>query len=662
MKSIKTKLILSYSLLILTITLILSAISLEIGYNSIKRDAENSLTLLASESSKLVQSRMEALISVLNMIAKSDEIENTGWEPDLSLLKKELRNTDFIDIGFVLPNGYTYYSDGTVRLMRDRDYVIAALDGTAKISDVIISRVTRKPEIEVAVPVIKNGSIVGALVGRKEADSLSKITQDIDYGKNGYAFMMNENGTIIAHPDTSLVLSRYNPISEAEKDPDVKSLAYAFSTILQNKSGVVSYEKNNSIYYAGFSPIKGTNWSFVITADEKKIMSALPKMIKSIVTAMFIILLCSIGIVYLLDSRLTKPLIVIADHSKRLGELDIRENIKEKYLKQKDEIGTLSGAFQVLTDNLRDIIKELNKSATNVSDTAQELAVSASQSASVSEDITHTMEEISRAAMEQAGNSETGLSQAALLEQKIEINHRHMLYLNSATELVTDLVKEGIKEIDRLILMTDQNSKATKEICDVILLMKQSSEDIGDASRVISDIARQTNLLSLNASIEASRAGDAGRGFAVVAEEIKRLAEQSADSTRYIDGIITQLQSNISKSIESKEHISVTAEEQHKSVSATIQRYHDISEANSKSESAVQELNSSEKYMITANNEIKSMLLSLSAIAQQNAAGTQQTVSAMEEQAAGAQVIADICSRLNDLAENLKICIVRFKL
>jgi len=166
MKSIKTKLIVSFSILILSVTLIIGCISIAIGYQSLKEEAEYSLKLLASEGARLTESRMQSLISTLNMIAKKTEITNMGWEVDVTELKEELVKTDFIDIGLVLPNGYTYYTDGTVRLMSDRIYVIEALEGKAEISDVIISRITRKPEIEVAVPVLKDGEVIGALVGR----------------------------------------------------------------------------------------------------------------------------------------------------------------------------------------------------------------------------------------------------------------------------------------------------------------------------------------------------------------------------------------------------------------------------------------------------------------------------------------------------------------
>ncbi|MHB8130271.1 MAG: methyl-accepting chemotaxis protein [Mobilitalea sp.] len=662
MKSIKTKLILSFSILVLSVTLIIGIISIAIGYRSLKEEAEYSLKLLASDGAKLTENRMNSLVSTLNMISMKTEIINMGWEVNVTVLKEELIKTDFIDIGFVLQNGYTYYTDGTVRLMSNRIYVMEALEGRAKVSDVIISRVTWLPEIEIAVPVLKDGEVIGALVGRMEANSLSEITKDIGYGENGYSFMINELGTIIADPNADKVIERFNPINLSEDNPNLIVLADVFREIILEKSGTIKYEQEDKILYAGYAPIVGTDWSFVITADQAEVMSAIPKMIRIIITAMFVVFACSLVIVYLLEINLTRPLIEMTKQSKRIGDLDIRENITEAYLKQKDEIGTLSRAFQTLTTNLREIIKEITDSANRVSDTAQNLTASSQQSAFVSEEISRTVEDIARGASEQASNTESGLSHVTLLGNKIEINHQHMVNLNSTTGQVTNLVRDGLKDIERLTLLTNENDLATKNTFDLMSKMKNSSGQIGDASKIISDMAKQTNLLALNASIEAARAGEAGRGFAVVAEEIQNMADQSAKSTRYIDAIVTELQKNIAQAVDSMNQISITSEKQHKSVSDTIQKYQDISDSMQKSEIAVVELNSSEKDMEIANNGIRIMLQALSTIAEQNAAGTQQAAATMEEQTASTLVIADICDRLTELAENLRVTITRFSI
>lgn len=468
MKSIKTKLIISFTILILSVTVIIGMISLQVGYNSLKEEAEYSLQKLSAEGAKLVENRMEALLSTLRMVAMNEELQEMGWEVDVSILEQELKKTNFIDIGLVLPNGYTHFTDGTVRLMSDREYVSHALEGKEEISDVIISRVSRKPEIEAAVPIILNGNIVGALVGRMEADALSEITKDIGYGEKGYSYMINASGTMIAHPNSEFVIKKFNPISAAENDSGLEGIAKAFEKIQEEKTGVTSFTYEKSNLFAGFAPIKGTEWSFVITADEDEIMSAIPRMFRSILFAMAVVFPCSLGIVFFLDNALTRPLV--------------------------------------------------------------------------------------------------------------------------------------------------------------------------------------------------ARAGEAGKGFAVVAEEIKKLADQSANSTKHIDATITDLHEKMKQAVEGMDRISLSSKRQQNSVEDTIQKYKDIAEAMRKSEAAVEELNKSEKDMQLVKIEIVNLLTALSTIAGQNAASTQQAATTMQEQTAAVHVVAEVSDRLTDLAKKLRGTIIRFKI
>lgn len=652
MKSIKTKLILFSALLVVSIAALIGVIAISAGKKALKEEARYSLQLLAAESAKLTQSRIDSMISTLTVISKEEKLIDMGWEADTKVLLEELEKTQFLDIGYVLPNGYTHFTDGTVRLMSDRVYVKAALEGKSGVSDVVISRVTRKPEIEAAVPIKKGETVVGALIARMEADYLSGITGDIGYGEKGYAFIMNSSGTVIAHPDVQKVIQRYNPVQEGEDK--------GYQRILDEGTGTVTLRMAGDVIYAGFAPVGDTAWSFVVTAEEEEIMSVIPQMLSRIITTMIVVSTVSLGLVFLMAVRLTGPLAELTKQSQRIGELDIRENIAEEYLGQQDEIGTLSGAFQSLTLSLRDVIKEIAGSSNLVSDTAVSLAASARQSSLASEEISAAVEDIARGAQEQAKSTEDGMVQAMVLETKIEVNHQYMGELNTVTEQVFQLVKAGLEDIGRLSKLSKENEQATRDACDRILAMKQGSAQIREASKIITDMAKQTNLIALNATIEAARAGDAGLGFAVVAREIQVMAEQSAESAKNIDIILNGLIKGIEEAAKGMNYILITSGDQQKEVLDTVHRYQSISKAMEGSEAAVQKLNSSGKDMKDANAEIRLMLQSMSAIAEQNAAGTEQAASAVEEQAAAAMNISEICDKLEELSEGLRISVGRF--
>ena len=660
MKSIKTKLVVAFSFLILAVTAIVGMVSIRYSSSSLKEEINNSLSQMAEKGAKLTESRLETLTVILRMIAAKKEIYQMGWEVDLSILKEELTKTDFLDIGYVLPNGYTHFTDGTIRLMSDRPYVQDALNGTAKVSDVIISRVTRKSEIEICVPVIKEGEIVGAIVGRKEADALGKITNDGGYGEKGYVFIINETGTVIAHPDTELVIYRYNPIEKAKEDRGEASFAKAIETMLHDQGGITDYKLNGTNYYIGYAPIKGTNWIFSVTANKEELLSAIPDLIKTILKAMVIIFFFSIVFVFAFDHAITKPLIDMTIYSKRIAEFDIRQEMDEVYLKKKDEIGLLSNAFHTLTLRLREIIMEITEATDQVTVTSQGLSESSQLSAAVSEDISMTVDEIAKDAVNQSNRTDAGSDQAAILGALIEKNHELMLKLNAITQEVMEFVNCGLNDNEKLSKITSENDRATKAIIEVINQTSDSTKQIAEASRVISDMARQTNLLALNASIEASRAGEAGKGFSVVAEEIQKMADQSAESTKDIDMIIGKLQRNVGNAVVCMKHIASVSVIQQRSVNDSIHRFKSIAGAMNASKETIMELNTSENEMIYAKDKILASMLTLSEIAMQNASGAQKAAMSMEEQTAESRNVADLSTRLSELAHNLKAVTERF--
>jgi methyl-accepting chemotaxis protein len=661
MKSIKTKIIISFSVLIVSIALSIGMIALTTGNNLMQKSAEDTVQMLSRDASKLIESRMETMLSELQMLAHQADIISMDLTKQIPVIKEVLPNTNFMDLAVVTPDGTATYTDGSEAKLGERDYIKKAQNGQANISDVIISSVTGQPVIMVAVPIKKGTAVIGVLAGRMDGNAISDITDDTGYGRKGYAYIINHLGTVIAHPNKELVLSQFNPIEKSKEDASVQPLADTFQSILKEGIGLTKYDYDGESLYAGFERIKASNWIIVVTATKSEALAAIPALQLKMTTVVVIGLIISLIVLFIMGIAITKPIITISNISKKIAELDITENVPQTYLSWKDENGTLARAMQSITENLRKIIGELTDSSLQVSSTAQELTATAEQSAMAAEEVSRTVEEIAKGASEQAGNTEKGSMQAIQLGNQIENNREQMHQMNQASEKVTEVVKGGLKDIRRLSDITEENREATKEIYNIILKTNESTSHISEASNVIAAIADQTNLLALNASIEAARAGDAGKGFAVVASEIKKLAGQSATSTSYIDGIVKELQDNVSKAVESIEKVNVISKEQKESVIETKLKYKSILSSMEEAEAAIVRLNESEVEMTASKNEILDMLQTLSAIAEENAASTEEASSAMVEQSASMEEIAKSSEKLALLAGSLQEIIMRFK-
>lgn len=665
MKSLKSKLLFGIISLVIILPLFISLISMYLFQTVLTRNAYSTVELLANDASKLVTSRMDVLEVELKKIAQQDAILSMDADKQLTYLKKQLSNTEYMEFAVVTKEGEAKYTDGTVSQLGDRDYIQKALQGETNVSDVIISKVTGQPVVMIATPIKDSPDstqVKGALIGRMDGNTLSEITSDTGYGEEGYAYIINDQGQIIAHPNSELVLNQINPIKAVAEDPSYQSLADSEQIIIKHQSGSTAYDYKGRTLYAGFQKIEGTSWIMVVTAVREEALAAIGTIFKVILIALGTGILISLPIGYFVGNSITKPISIMAGLSDRIAALDITGNIQDKYRKKKDEIGTLANAMQHITDSLRSILHEVSDSAVELSSTAQQLTATAEQSATSSEEVSRTVEEIAKGASDQAVNTESGSEQAIHLGKLIEENRSHVGEMNQVFDRITDVVKDGLKEIRHLAEISEESSKATKDIYDIIQKTNESAAQIGDTSSVIAAIAEQTNLLALNASIEAARAGDAGKGFAVVAEEIKKLAGQSSKSTEYIDGVVRELQLVVTSAVETVKKVNLISEEQSISVGNTKVKYKSIRSTVDESQKAIGLLNASVEEMTKAKNDIMDMLQTLSAIAEENAASTEEASSAMLEQSASIEEIAHSSERLSLLAVNLQEIISKFKL
>lgn len=223
-------------------------------------------------------------------------------------------------------------------------------------------------------------------------------------------------------------------------------------------------------------------------------------------------------------------------------------------------------------------------------------------------------------------NSLVETSQAALLKTA-----EAALNFNDAKLAIIDSVEDAKSEITNLKESSDQVVASFNEMHETFLTLQKSVSDIRDCMKGITDIANQTNLLSLNASIEAARAGDAGRGFAVVADEIRKLADQSKESAAQITAIIGELMKNSNNSVEIMKQMSEIMNVQNEHLATTKNVFHSLNNEIDSVAGAVDSITGEVEQLDLLKNDVMSSVESLAAIAEENAASTQETSAAMQE-------------------------------
>lgn len=379
-----------------------------------------------------------------------------------------------------------------------------------------------------------------------------------------------------------------------------------------------------------------------------------------IIMGVLIVIILMSGL--LLSSNISKPLKRAVAYSNQMAALNLATEISEKDQTRKDELGSLAQSLHSIKESFRNIIGQISDSSEQLASTSREMEESSLETTTAIDEVSKTIEEIAQRAAKQAQDTETGTSKAVMLGNIIDNDIAQANTISNLINHVTAAVHEGLAEIEELARINEENNMANKTIADVISKTNDSAQKISQASNIISAIAEQTNLLALNASIEAARAGESGKGFAVVAEEIRKLADQSANSAKAIEQIVEELQNHAQHAVDTMKIISKTAKAQTESVTKSEEKYQLIDEAMQGCQQAVSALTLLGHEMVAMKNVILNTMEGLSAIAEENSAATEEVIASTVQQAASIRSLSIASEKLAQLAQDLQGTVSKFSM
>ncbi len=687
-KSFVVRLALFFGIVILVTSAVSGSLLTWLSADKMREIRSETSETLAEEVTSSVANYMSAYTSSIDMLSSDSNVGSTPfYHPSMSWMLKGFANytTSFTDADYVYV-GYEDYSGFTdtteIRTILKEFYgnrpelneaVKNAKKGfftephfygddydprsrgwyqQAKASDeviwtdVYIDAFTGLPVITCAKSVKSDGKVIGVIGADIALSTIADTYKDKRVGNTGYIFITDAAGNVITHPDPEQIGKN---VGEKEFWPQMtdKDQGYAF------------YEHNGQRKHLYFTTEENTGWKIAVPFAKNEVdIDTIPLAITGI-SMNLVATAVGIFIAILIARSIGREIKNINNALGAVAQGDLTVHVD---VHRADEIGQMGHNLNRTVDDLRSIMGEINTTSNTVREDADTLTTIISETTVATEEIARAIQEVASGSTTQAQEVTDGSQRVALVDQKITgVND-----LSGSMTVLSDEVKaesgRGLDTMKKLIDKVNEKEASSKQLSTIIESVDAQSRNIGDITNTIASIADQTNLLALNASIESARAGEAGRGFAVVAEEIRKLAEQSADASEDIKKLIEDMQTQSSQAVSTVENNRKLDAEEFEAVKETEEIFNTIFDHLDKLLASLEqvreqneEIGQESHMLIDVMNTISSVTEEASASSEQVSASTEEQLASMQEVTGRTEHLKEAVLKLHEMIEHFKM-------
>ncbi|MFP3388866.1 methyl-accepting chemotaxis protein [Brevibacillus sp. SIMBA_040] len=620
---------------------------------------ENSFVDLTSSTAIAMNQYLDRRMTEMQILARTSDIGSDDEEAKNTFIRKFTQEMKLYD-------GNTFISkDGKVTAdtfpnsigidLSERQFFKDGMQDKSSFSDVLIAKTTGNRSIIVASPVTgPNKEKLGVLTGLVNVDEFtSTFLQSLSVGDGGYPILVDNKNQIQYHPNQELI---GKPLAESTLPQGLTDILTAEKT----EKASYHYTDAGMEYVVTYSPIPTTNFGLYLHIPIASITEAVSGVNTLAMVIVLAVVVAVSAIAYIIAQQITRPIVEVAQVANRISEGEL--TVQPLQIRTKDEVGALSQSVNTMVENLRTIIQQVNATASDLASSAEQLSVNAEHTSKATEQIATTIQEVAYGAEKQVKSVENSVAAMQEVSGGAKQVSTNAQYATESAVEASQIAIEGNQALQVVVSQMHSIDDTVTNIAEIVKRLGNSSQEIGQIVQVITAIAEQTNLLALNAAIEAARAGEQGRGFAVVADEVRKLAEQSAQSAQQIEKLISAIQLESNQAVLSMEKGTKEVALGLEVVNNAGKSFEQIQDAVSQVASQIQEVKTYSVQMSAGTEQVVELVSIIEEVAENSADGTQNVSAATEEQLAAMEEVTSSAGNLARIAEELQSHVSRFKL
>ncbi len=485
-------------------------------------------------------------------------------------------------------------------------------------------------------------------------DAYASLLKDvkIENVDSSYVYLVNEDGTMLYHPTEEKV-------GQPVENVVVTGLVKQLQNGEHPGNAVVDYDFHGTTKYAAYC-IMSNNDIVVVSADESDVLSGLHQVSATAFGVLVGIVLVMCVIAYIVGKRMAKPLVKLGNVVEQMAEGNLNasfDGVKDS----NDEIGLIKVRMQHMATMLSDIVEKIREASDHMTASSSELNETSEQTLSANGEISRAVQDVAEGSTNMAtsildinDNLGTMSSETQVIDSSVHEIKKQAAIVQESSQMMSDKMRnmrESSVRMDEGIATISERIRKVNEVVD----------KVREIVSVIEEISGQTNLLSLNASIEAARAGDAGRGFAVVAEEIRVLSDNTSEQLENIKQIISELISECSECVKASENIVEDNAAQKEEIGYVLTEFGTLDEQIGLTADKAEEIKKLVETMVELNGNITQSSGGLTDVSSANAAATEEMTANIEELNAMMHGVADMAGQMHDQSEKLSSALQYFK-